>query len=761
MNYKITFSVIATIIILGSVGMFYAISLDNNSDSTRFDTVKINLPPMTITNTITIEGTNEIRKFSSEEEIRSFLKSFTQEIALDNSFYPRPTLPPFMEPVNFRESGGLQSWSSANTIPSVRSVFPTHGGSVVLDRTVYPSPFDVNQNSRSDYEDWGPENQYSQTNVQVKQVDEPDYIKTDGTFVYVVYDRNLTIIDAYPAEDAKVVSKVSLDIENQNLQNMFLNGDRLAIFYSSYDTKETIPLFEIEPYPVNRPVTHALIVDISDKESPKIVDDYSIEGYFFDARMIEEQIYFVTVNNVDYYNAPIPRILINSETVISPDVFYFDSFEQSYNFNTITAIDMFDSEKINSETFLMGNTGTLFVSDNGLYITYQKEMHSIYYDVIKKDIFFDVMMPMLPKEIQSKILEIKDNSSLDWGQKWNAISDVLQHTFNKMRQSEKEQLISEIQERAFEYQNKVREDMQKTVIHKISLDGNNIEYKAKGEVPGRLLNQFSMDEKDDRFRVATTYEHYTKDEGNRRYNAVYVLDEDLNMVGNLDGIAPDESIFSARFINDRLYLVTFEQIDPFFVIDLSQDTPKILGELKIPGFSNYLHPYDKNHIIGLGKHTEETKNGGVRQLGVKIALFDVSDVKNPQVLDEVIFDNRESNSVAARDHKAFLFDKRNGILSIPIDQNIKSTSGKQYDFWYGFYVYAIDTENGFDKLGNIKHYDNSDRFDFNLNPRSFYINDVLYTVSSKGIKMNDLNDIQNEINSIGFTPTGKFMDVLK
>ncbi|QLH06146.1 beta-propeller domain-containing protein [Nitrosopumilus ureiphilus] len=759
MDNKITFSVIAAIIILGSVGMFYAISLDQNSDSSRFDTVKINIPPMTITDTITIEGTNEIRKFSSEEEVRAFLKSFTQEIALDSSFkYPRPTLPPFMEPVNFRESGDA---TGSIRIPAIRTSASINTGSVSLDRTVYPSPFDINQNSISDYEDWGPENQYSQTNVQVRQVDEPDYIKTDGTFVYVVYDRNLTIIDAYPAEDAKVVSKVSLDIENQNLQNMFLNGERLAIFYSSYDTKETIPLFEIESHSVSRPVTHALIVDVSDKESPKIVDDYSIEGYFFDARMIEEQIYFVTVSNVDYYNSPIPRILVNSETVMTPDVFYFDSFEQSYNFNTITAIDMFDSDRINSETFLMGNTGTLFVSENSLYITYQKNMHSLYYDVIKKDIFFDVMVPMLPKEIQSKILEIKNNTSLDWGQKWNTISDVLQQTFNKMKQNEKEQLISEIQERAFEYQTKIREDMQNTVIHKISLDGSNIEYKAKGEVPGRLLNQFSMDEKDDRFRIATTYEHFTKDEGNRRYNAVYVLDEDLDIVGNLDGIAPDESIFSARFINDRLYLVTFEQIDPFFVIDLSQDTPKILGELKIPGFSNYLHPYDKDHIIGLGKHTEETKNGGVRQLGVKIALFDVSDVKNPKVLDEVIFDNRDSNSAAARDHKAFLFAKRNGILSIPIDQNIKSPSGKQYDFWYGFYVYTIDTENGFDKLGNIKHYDNSDRFDVYLDPRSFYINDVLYTVSSKGIRMNDLDDIQNEINSIGFEPTGKFMDVLK
>ena len=95
--------------------------------------------------------------------------------------------------------------------------------------------------------------------------------------------------------------------------------------------------------------------------------------------------------------------------------------------------------------------------------------------------------------------------------------------------------------------------------------------------------------------------------GTIRSNAVYVLDEQLEIVGELEEIAPDESIFSTRFMGDRLYMVTFQQIDPFFVIDLSSDTPKILGELKIPGFSNYLHPYDEEHVIGVGRDTKEMK----------------------------------------------------------------------------------------------------------------------------------------------------------
>src|SRR5690606_11294245 len=125
-----------------------------------------------------------------------------------------------------------------------------------------------------------------------------------------------------------------------------------------------------------------------------------------------------------------------------------------------------------------------------------------------------------------------------------------------------------------------------------------INYLAKGEVPGRLLNQFSMDEDGDRFRVATTFDFYSPYRGPVLYNNVYVLDESMRLVGKLEEIAPDESIYSARFMNDRLYLVTFQRMDPFFVIDLSEDNPRVLGELKLPGYSNYLHPYDENHVQG-------------------------------------------------------------------------------------------------------------------------------------------------------------------
>ncbi len=162
--------------------------------------------------------------------------------------------------------------------------------------------------------------------------------------------------------------------------------------------------------------------------------------------------------------------------------------------------------------------------------------------------------------------------------------------------------------------------------------------------------------------------------------------------------SPDESIFSARFIDDRFYLVTFQQIDPFFVIDLSTDTPRILGELKIPGFSNYLHPYGEEHIIGIGRGTKEVGNNRVQQLGIKIALFNVSDVSNPKVADDVIIGDSSTNSEALHNHKSFFLDKARGVLSIPINgdsDSLDRMSGSKiiapdYNRWIGFYVFDLD-----------------------------------------------------------------------
>ncbi len=597
-------------------------------------------------------------------------------------------------------------------------------------------------------------------------MDEPDYLKNDSKYVYIVSHNTLSIIDAYPPESAKLVLKIALDIESQYIQNMFLNDDRLVIFYNGQSDDEVIPLYDFVPRRSYSSVTHALIVDVSNKEHPTILKDYSIDGYFMDARMIGNYAYFVTNSDVDYQYPKLPVIMEDSTKIMTPDAYYFDNVEQFSNFNTLTAIDIF-GDKINSESFLMGHTGAFYVSEDNFYLTYQQNMPFGFYENSSRDRFFDVVAPLLSSDIQEQIKAIQNDSSINSSAQWIKISELMQNSYNQMDKNDKEELFEKIRETLNEYDAKIQEDTRKTIIHKISIDEDKIEYVAKGSVPGRLLNQFSMDENGDRFRVATTTEYYIQHQGTVRVNAVYVLDEQLNIVGGLDEIAPDESIFSARFMDDRLYLVTFEQIDPFFVIDLSTDTPKILGELKIPGFSNYLHPYDEEHIIGIGRDTKEVDNGRVQQLGIKIALFNVTDVENPRVVDDIIVGDSSTHSEALYEHKSFFFDKKNGVLSIPISANAESLSGissskmfaPDYNRWSGFYVFDLTSSDGFDLKGTVTHSAEDSRYYGMSNARSFYIDQVLYTASEGYLKMNFLNNLE-EINSIKLENTGKFIDYI-
>jgi len=299
-----------------------------------------------------------------------------------------------------------------------------------------------------------------------------------------------------------------------------------------------------------------------------------------------------------------------------------------------------------------------------------------------------------------------------------------------------------------------------TEIHRIRIAEGDIEYEASGAVPGRVLNQFSMDEHSGHFRIATTTGQlwWTPGEATSK-NHVYVLNMNLNITGKIEDIAPGETIYSARFMGERCYLVTFKKIDPFFVIDLKDPAnPQILGKLKITGYSDYLHPYDENLIIGIGKETVEAEEGDFAWYqGVKISFFDVSDVENPIEIDKYEIGDRGTDSPILRDHKALLFDKEKNLLAIPVlvaeineEQYPNGVPDNAYgDYvWQGVYVFNID-ENGFTLKGTITHIENLTEFlksgyyffsDYQVE-RALYIDNVLYTISNKKIEMNNLADL--------------------
>jgi len=306
-----------------------------------------------------------------------------------------------------------------------------------------------------------------------------------------------------------------------------------------------------------------------------------------------------------------------------------------------------------------------------------------------------------------------------------------------------------------------------TKIHRIRIEEGTIDYQASGEVQGYVLNQFSMDEYNGYFRIATTIGQVwaTRESGSR--NNVYILNMELSTVGALEDLAPGETIYSARFMGNRCYLVTFKKIDPLFVIDLTNPTsPQVLGQLKITGYSDYLHPYDETHIIGIGKETVEGEGGNFAWYqGVKISLFDVSDVSTPREIAKYEIGDRGTHSPILDDHKAFLFDREKNLLVIPV--TVAEIDPSKYpgelppwaygDFvWDGAYVFHISLEQGLELRGMITHLsDNTDLLKtgyYYQSPysiqRSLYIDNVLYTVSGKKIEMNSLSDLSpiGEIN---------------
>ncbi len=310
------------------------------------------------------------------------------------------------------------------------------------------------------------------------------------------------------------------------------------------------------------------------------------------------------------------------------------------------------------------------------------------------------------------------------------------------------------------------EGSEKTEIHRIRIEGSEIVSESSGEVAGTVLNQFSMDEYQGNFRIATTEGHVSRtfDQATSS-NHLYVLNADLTVVGRLENLAQGERIYSARFMGERCYLVTFKKVDPLFVISLEDPAnPRVLGKLKIPGYSNYLHPYSENLLIGIGKETVEAEEGDFAWYqGVKISLFDVSDVENPKELAKYIIGDRGTESPVLWDHKALLFDKERNLLAIPvlvaeIDEEKYPEGAPPYthgDYvWQGAYVFSI-TENSITLRGGITHVeDDSDLlksgyyfYSEHSVKRTLYIGDFLYTISDKNIKMNNLTTLQ-EVNEI-------------
>ncbi len=610
---------------------------------------------------------------------------------------------------------------------------------------------------------------YSSTNNQVQGVDEADIIKTDGNYIYALVKNELSIIKASPASEASVVSKITFKSRPQDL---FIDGQFLAVFGSDSQIYNQ-PVYQ--SFRRQNPYTFFKVFDISDPVNPKQVRDLNFEGSYFEARLIGDYVYFITNTYNSYVtNEPVvPRVLDNGQALslkceadtkcFAPDVYYFDIPYDSYSFTNITAINIKNNtEAISGQAYLLSSGQNLYVSQKNIYITYTQYLSE--YD-LEQDVKKELVKPKLSADDQDKIVKIEaaPNFLLNNNEKKIKIAQIIDRYLASLDVASQTSLSTEIDEALKQKLTEKAKEMEKTVIHKIAINGNKIEYRAMGEVSGHILNQFSLDENNDYFRLATTRSQQwsrLSSVSADSYSNIYVLDADLKLVGSLENIATTERIYAARFIGERVYLVTFKQTDPLFVISLANPAkPTVLGAIKIPGFSNYLHPVDPDgkQLIGLGRDTEETPNGGVKVNGLKLSLFDFTDLSKPKELDNYLIGDSSSDSIALQDHKAFLFSAGKNLLSIPavlrennrlsfagalvfkLENNAFSLQGK-IDHSAGGRFGQPDYWNGFD------YYDNTVK-------RSLYINDQLFTFSNKFLKVNNLSDLK-ETKSLELTSGG-------
>lgn len=606
---------------------------------------------------------------------------------------------------------------------------------------------------------------FSKTNVQVEGVDEADIIKTDGNFIYAVSRNNLFIISAKPADNMEILAKIEFKARPQDL---YINGNKLVVFGSDSAISQTEIYKRFRRY---NPYTFFKVFDISDKKNPKQERDLDFEGSYNNSRMIGDYVYFITANHNYYYvegEPVIPRILDGGVELplicaggdtkcFAPDVYYFDIPYNSYNFTTITAINVKDStQNPAGEAYLMSGSQNIYASPNNIYITYTKYVSEYQ---LEMEAMRELIYPRLSKSDRDKIdkIEATENYILNIEEKKQKISQIIERYGASLTSEEQTKLEEDLNAKMKEKYLSIADELEKTVIQKIKIDKEKIEYKATGEVPGQVLNQFSMDENGGYFRIATTRSQTWSrfEEANREsISNLFVLDEALRLAGSLREIAPGERIYSVRFMQSRAYLVTFKQTDPLFVIDLKDpNNPKILGKLKIPGFSNYLHPYDESTLIGIGKETAENQWGGVTTKGLKLSLFDVSKVEEPKEIDTYVLGDAGSDSIALYDHKAFLFSLNKNLLAIPVSINEKSGANEWGRLVFsGAAVFTVDKE-GFKLKGRIDHsnggksspvdyWDGYNYYD-NTVKRSLYIEDTLYTFSNNYLKANQLSDLKS------------------
>jgi inhibitor of cysteine peptidase len=700
-------------------------------------------------------------------------------VITESSFEPGATL----APRSFASEEELRAFVSAY---SAESNYYTVGGfargALAMDSAAAPSSGLAKSESAV-------QRDFSTTNNQVEGVDEADIIKTDGEYIYTVTGQTLFIVKAYPGDEAEVVATVELP---GMASGLFVEGDDLAVMGYFYDV-DYFTEHDLRPH---SGMTYLNTYSVANRAEPRLVEEYKFEGSYLQGRLQGGTMYVLVQSSPDIAY-PMP-IIMRGETrssVAVRDIAFFPYPYDYPQFVTLHALPI-SGGALRSTTLTVEGGNTLYMSPDNIFIAYTKHVNEW---KLRVEILMQELEPRLSSAERDRIERIRavDDDVLSSSEKESKVTQVYYEHLNFLPEAQQRAINERVDARLKEKLDSY-ESLEYTIIHRI--DTERLAVQATGQVPGRLNNQFSMDEYQGNLRVATTRSERwdswrfekpmpvdigggaagsvdgsapsqgaseqgiavpdtpVSEPSARRImppmpsvqssNDVYVLDSALNVIGRLEGLAPGEQIFSTRYVGERLYMVTFRQVDPFFVIDLSvPESPRELGQLKIPGFSRYLHPYDDNTIIGIGRDATELG----RQQGLKISLFDVSDVSRPRELTQWVSAEEHAQSQAEWEHKAFLFDREKQLLVIPAYSYSWDSRGGQQQY-NGALVFSVRRDE-VTLRGVIDHSQGRQQYWGQLVERSLFIEELLYTKSPNLLRINSLEDL-SAVKNVTLTETG-------
>ena len=511
---------------------------------------------------------------------------------------------------------------------------------------------------------------YSGTNVQVKGVDEADIVKTDGSYIYYVAGNQLNILKADGA-NTQLVSSTSLSADDSwwgYNSELFILGTRLMVITQSYNT---VWINDANGgYQNNTDQTSAVIYDISNPAKPVQVISLGQSGSYVSARMIGDYVYLVTTQYIYSPVKDMPITYIPSTTVgaeaklLMPTDLYIGGTPQSAAYTVVGSINLKSGANFASAKAVFGGTSQVYANAEHMLLAISQ--------------YNEEVLPIAPDE-NGKNVQITNGSS-------------------------------------------------STDLVLLGLSEGQITKLASGSVPGSLLNQFSMDEYKGTFRIVTTVDSWqqliytdgvdTYDYKSSTTNALYTLDKDLAVVGKIENLAKDESVQSVRFDGDIGYFVTFRQVDPLFAVDLSNPAyPRVLDALKIPGFSEYLHVFKDNLLLGIGYNADED-SGGLQ--GVKLSMFDTSDKTNVKEISKANVD--ASWTIVGSNHKAILVDGEKNLIAFPADSS--------------YFIYRYTADQGFALAAKVSM--TADLSSWNL--RGLFIGDYFYVLGDSGLTIISLND---------------------